>query len=69
MYECDDTGGGGQHPNDGEVSKTILEALAKAPTATAAGNRAPPDGDKGNISPKTDMKPKTLVLDFNPQEF
>ena len=51
-----------------DVSKLIMRVLATAPTATPAGNAAP-NAEEGSVKPKTDLKPKTLTLDFNPQEF
>ena len=51
-----------------ETSKRIIRILATAPTATPAANAAP-NGEEGSVKPKTDLKPKTLTLDFNPQEF
>ena len=51
-----------------ETSKRIMRVLATAPTASPAGNAAP-NGEEGSVKSKTDLKPKTLTLDFNPQEF
>ena len=51
-----------------DISKKMMRILATAPIATAAGNLAP-NGEEGSVKPKADLKPKTLMLNFNPQEF
>ena len=51
-----------------DISKKMMRLLATAPIATAAGNLAP-NGEEGSVKPKADLKPKTLMLNFNPQEF